>query len=199
MSPICHSPVSRGQRARHILTKGEKKTSDYCGPRKRLISPPQVSHAAKRPTYPNAVTQTAHGLSLTRSAQSHVHNKEAETFIGGDGVRQTSPRNGAVKNKAGSGFTLITERRPDGAKACETLNVPLRPNARAADAPLQKHDLTTAAVPRTIEGGGATCEMDAVRTAPEGDQRNGTNAESVAGIVTQLCLFLLCFMSKYHS
>ncbi|XP_070763238.1 DNA replication ATP-dependent helicase/nuclease DNA2 [Enoplosus armatus] len=52
LSPICRSPRSKGQSVRSVMTKerGNTKREDRCsGSLKRLFSPPQESHNAKRP------------------------------------------------------------------------------------------------------------------------------------------------------
>lgn len=51
LSPVCRSPSSKGPKLRHVLTKtGErtKKEHRLSGPLKRLFSPPEKSHSAKR-------------------------------------------------------------------------------------------------------------------------------------------------------
>lgn len=135
VSLICQSPVSR-----------EKSTKrDFSGPRKRLISPPQDSRNAKRSTSLN--TLPASGLNVPRCvkvAQSDVRNKGFERFGGDSRIRETSPRNGSVKIKTGSHFTLITEQKPTDASACGELKTRLRVNAQAAAARVQKCSPATA-------------------------------------------------------
>lgn len=119
-------------------------------------------------------------------------------------IGETSRRNGTVKNKTGSNFTLITKQKPTDAKACEKLNTRLHVNVQAAAAHVQKYSLPTAtrAVPTTAEDGGMESnEKEDVRIAlnlSKGDQDDGTlNAGRVEGIAVQcvcVCGGGICFM-----
>lgn len=197
VSLICQSPVSREPSTHHILTKDERKTKrDISGPRKRLISPPQESHDAKRSMNSNPLT--THSLNVHRpvkATQSDAHNKGSEMFSHNSRIRETSLRNGTVKNESGSKFTMITEQKPTDAQACETLSTHQRVSVQAAAAHVQKYSLPTtpAAVLTTAEEGGMeSSEEEAVRVALnsfQGDQDDGTlNPGSAEGIVIQLCV-----------
>lgn len=184
VSLICQSPVSREQTTHRILTNDERKTKrDFSGPRKRLISPPHESHNAKRSM--NSNTLTAHSLNVARPVMLSRDYR----------IRETSLKNGTVKNKTSSNFTLITEQKPAGAKGYDKLNTHLDVNVQAAAAVVQKCSLPTAtpAMATTAEEGGAECSSEeAGRRAfnsSKGDQDNGTlNPGRAEGIVIQLCV-----------
>ncbi|XP_034385404.1 DNA replication ATP-dependent helicase/nuclease DNA2 [Cyclopterus lumpus] len=60
LSPICRSPRSKGQSARRVMTEEGRRTKweEGCsGSVKRVISPPQESHNAKRPRNVNILAQ----------------------------------------------------------------------------------------------------------------------------------------------
>lgn len=199
VSLICQSPVSRQPSTHHILTKDERKTKrDFSGPRKRLISPPQESHDAKRSMNSNPLT--THSLSVHRpvkATQSDARNKGSEMFSRDSRIRESSLRTGTVKNKTGSNFTMITEQKPTDAKACETLSTHQHVSVQAAAAHAQTYSLPTTppAVLTTAEDGGMESnEEEAVRAASnsfKGDQDDGTlNPGSTEGIVTRLCVIV---------
>lgn len=115
-------------------------------------------------------------------------------------IRETSLRNGTVKNKTGSNYTMITEQKPPDANACERLNPHPHVNGQAAAAHLQKYGLPTTpreALTTAEEEGMESKEKEAVRIAlksSKGDQDDGTlNPESAEGIVIQLCVRGMCF------
>lgn len=179
---------------RQILSKEEGKViTNFSCTRKRLISPPQVSHSAKKSMNSNGLRQNTHSLNITRpfkAMQSDVHNKGNEMFISAKRKGETSVRNGTMENKTGYIFT----QKPADSKACEKLNPHV--NLQAGAGHVQKCNLTTAtyALLKTAEKGGMDCnKKDAVTTemnSSKGD--NGTlNPEGVEGIVIQLrvCLF----------
>lgn len=170
----------------HILSKDERKTNEYSGPRKRLISPPEESHDAKKSMKSNALTKMTHSLNVTRPvkvAQSRIQNKGTEMFTRDN---RTSLGNGIVKKK--KVFTLITEQRPADAKACEKLHNHLGEIAHVVAAHVQKYNLTTAthaALKTADEGRKDFNKKVAVRTvmnSSTGDQNNGTS-ERVEGTV----------------
>lgn len=197
VSLICQSPVSREPSTHHILTKDERKTKrDFSGPRKRLISPPQKSHDAKRSMNSNPLT--THSLNVHRpvkATQSDAHNKGSEMFSCDYRIRETSQSNGTVKNKTDSNFTVIAEQKPTDAKACEMLSTHQCVSVQAAAAHVQKYSLPTtppAVLTTAEEGGMESNEEEAVRIALnsfKGDQDDGTlNPGSAEGIVIQLCV-----------
>lgn len=193
MSPISCSPLPSEPRMCQILSKDEGKTiRDFSCTRKRLISPLQESHSAKKSMNSNGLTQTAHNLNITRpfnAMQSDVHNKGNEMFLSAKRIREMSVRNGTMKKKTGYIFT----QKPADSKACEKLNPHPHLNSHAGAGHVQKCNLTTAtyALLKTAERGGMDCNKKvAVRTeinSSKGDRDNGTsNPEGVRGIVIQL-------------
>lgn len=197
VSLICQSPVSREQSARHILTKDDRKTKrDFSGPRKRLISPPQESHNAKRSM--NSKTLAAHSLKVAspvKAAQSDVLNKGSEMFSRDYSTREAVLRNSTVKNKTGSKFNLMTEQKAAGAKACDKPTTHLDVSVHAAAALVQKYSLpaATPALATTAEEEGTGCSRkEAVGRAvhsSKGDMDSGTlDPGRVEGIVIQLCV-----------
>lgn len=187
ISPISCSPLSRESCIHQILSKDEGKTlSDFSCTRKRLISPPQESHSAKKSMNSNGLTQTAHSLNITRSfnaVQSDVHNKGNEMFISDKRIREMSVRNGTMEKKTGYIFT----QNPTDSKACEKLNPHPHDNSHAGAGHVQKCNLTTALLKTAEKGGMDRIKKDAVRTemnSSKRDRENGTsNPEGVRGIV----------------
>lgn len=72
LSPICLSPHSKGPPARRLISNegGRTKREEGCsGPLKRLFSPPEDSHNAKRPR--TVISPTFSNLKVTRSVTGH--------------------------------------------------------------------------------------------------------------------------------
>ncbi|XP_073321000.1 DNA replication ATP-dependent helicase/nuclease DNA2 [Pagrus major] len=145
LSPICRSPRSKGQSVRRGMIKdgGKTKREEGCsGSIKRLISPPQESHNAKKPRTINsparriALSPTSVNLKVTRpmigplktphfsSDQPEGHsrgtevvsndNKNKTTSLKSVWKRDTEERD---KNERDSGFTVITEQKANEVKA----------------------------------------------------------------------------------
>ncbi|XP_071344217.1 DNA replication ATP-dependent helicase/nuclease DNA2 [Trachinotus anak] len=66
LSPICLSPHSKGLSVRRLITKREEGCTDS---RKRLFSPPEESHNAKRPR--TMISASGSNLKVTKSAIGH--------------------------------------------------------------------------------------------------------------------------------
>ncbi|XP_041793054.1 DNA replication ATP-dependent helicase/nuclease DNA2 isoform X2 [Chelmon rostratus] len=145
LSPICRSPRSKGQSVRRIMTKdgGKTKREEGCsGAIKRLISPPQESHNAKKPRAANPSAQrtvlspTGGNLKVTRpvigpektprfsSDRSDGHSR-GDKMVFNDNKNLIMSLTSVWKtdmeesdnNKKDSGFTVITEQRATEVKA----------------------------------------------------------------------------------
>lgn len=139
------SPQARGDVSLIYQSPVSRQTSrkrDFSGPRKRLISPPQESHNAKRSMKPD--TLTAPSLNVPRpvkAAGSDVRHKGSERSSRDSGIRETALRNGTVEVKTGSPSSLITEPKATDADACGERNTAC---VQAAAAHVQKHSPATA-------------------------------------------------------
>ncbi|XP_078107030.1 DNA replication ATP-dependent helicase/nuclease DNA2-like [Sander vitreus] len=141
LSPICRSPRSKGQSARRLMTEegGKTKREEGCsGSVKRLISPPQESHKAKRPRNANppaqrtALSPTGSNLKVTRpligplktphfssdqSEKSEGHTRGTEVVFNENNCFGEQRRHMRDEEEEDSGFTVITEQKATGDKA----------------------------------------------------------------------------------
>ncbi|XP_028459168.1 DNA replication ATP-dependent helicase/nuclease DNA2 isoform X2 [Perca flavescens] len=141
LSPICRSPRSKGQSARRLMTEkgGKTKREEGCsGSVKRLISPPQESHEAKRPRNANPPAQrtvlspTGSNLKVTRpligllktpyfssdqSERSEGHTRGTEVVFNENKNSFVEQRRRRDEEEEDSGFTVITEQKATGVKA----------------------------------------------------------------------------------
>ncbi|XP_031702307.1 DNA replication ATP-dependent helicase/nuclease DNA2 isoform X2 [Anarrhichthys ocellatus] len=198
LSPICRSPRSKGQSARRVITEeGRKpKWEEGCsGSVKRVISPPQASHNAKRPRNVNmqahrsVLSPTGSNLKAARSVigtlktprfsrvqsegQSEGHSRSTEVVFNGNKNsfgEQRKHQNTMNEHEKDSGFTVITEQKATEVKDTPTLIAHMhKPGAQTI----------TAATKRGAKGG----EIDlnkagATVTAMTSSNEDGDNVAS---------------------
>lgn len=153
LSPVCRSPSSKGPKLRHVLTKNEERTKKahrLSGPLKRLFSPPEESHSAKRVKNKNSplkhvISSTTGGLKVVKPTDpvntpqrcSDQPDGSSETLIcqsPGKTEDRTTSRNAAVPHSMGAqrklqeeegnaecDFTVITELKAAEAQTREDL------------------------------------------------------------------------------
>lgn len=152
LSPICRSPRSKVQNVRRIMTMDGEKTKrilDYTGSIKRLLSPPQESHNAKRSRTANSPAVTGSSPKVTRPVGSfHLYNNQSEGSRRGTEVVGNNDENkmSAWKRDVGmkskmemdSGLTLIAEQKAPEAKARQSPDAALHVNTRTANGRIHK-------------------------------------------------------------
>ncbi|XP_044065123.1 DNA replication ATP-dependent helicase/nuclease DNA2 [Siniperca chuatsi] len=144
LSPICRSPRSKGHSVGSVMTKegGKTKREEGCsGSLKRLFSPPQESHNAKRPRTANLAAQrTTLSPTATRpvigpvktphfsSDQSEGHSRGTEEVFNDNKYKvmslksvschyfgeQRKHKEGRDEKEKDCGFTVITEEKASG-------------------------------------------------------------------------------------
>ncbi|KAG7236010.1 hypothetical protein INR49_001408 [Caranx melampygus] len=213
LSPICLSPRSKGLSVRTLITseRGRTKREEGCtDSRKRLFSPPEVSHNAKRPR--TVISPTGSSLEVTRS----VIGNEKTPHVSGDQLKGQSQRlehhsrdtdvvfndrktaaslksvschslgkhqEKRDEDKKDSGFTVITNGNPH-------TRLPVDSHTLAAYVHKPTAQTITPA-PQTSprEGGPAPDETEATRTAItscNGDEDNvpSSNQEQAGGMAS---------------
>ncbi|XP_035007188.2 DNA replication ATP-dependent helicase/nuclease DNA2 [Hippoglossus stenolepis] len=197
LSPICLSPHAKGQNTRR--TKREEGCSVSI---KRLFSPPEESHNAKRPR--TIISPT--GSNLTRSVIGHgrmphfssdqlkSQSERSEGHRRGAGVVFNDSRHPTVSLKSvschrkhqeerdeaekDSGFTVITEQK--AAEANTTGNPHTRLDKDA-------HTLTTAVHKPSAQTITPAPQAEAMRTAmtsPSGDKGPSSNQDQAGGMTS---------------
>ncbi|KAK5873835.1 hypothetical protein PBY51_018838 [Eleginops maclovinus] len=116
LSPICRTPRSKGQRARRVMSEEGGKTereNGWSGSVKRIISPPQESHNAKRPR--NANPPKPIGPLRTPRCSSNLSEGQSVSYdkrnVLGDQRTHQKERD---ENEKDTGFTVITEQKAYG-------------------------------------------------------------------------------------
>lgn len=152
LSPICRSPRSKVQNVRRIMTKDGEKTKrelEYSGSIKRLLSPPQESHNAKRSRTAHPPALTGSSPKVTRPVESfHLSNNQSEgckrgtEVVGNNDENKMSvwKRDVGMKSKMemDSGFTLIAEQKVLEAKARQSPDAALHLNTCTANGHIHK-------------------------------------------------------------
>ncbi|KAK9542627.1 hypothetical protein VZT92_000471 [Zoarces viviparus] len=201
LSPICRSPRSKGQSARRVMTEEGRKPEweEGCsGSVKRVISPPQESHNAKKPRNVNmqahrsALSRTGSNLKAARSVigtlktphlsrdqsegrseRSEGHSRSSEVVFNGNKKsfgEQRKHQNTVNEHEKDSGFTVITEQKATEAKDTPTLIAHMhKPGAQTI----------TAATKRGAKGGEIDLnEAGATVTAMTSSNEDGDNVAS---------------------
>lgn len=147
LSPICRSPRSKVQNVRRIMSEDGEKTKrelEYCGSVKRLLSPPQESHNAKRSRTAKPPAITGSSPKVTRPVESFdLSDSQSEGCKRGtqavckndENKMSVWKRDGGMKSKMemDSGFTLIAEQKAPEAKAHQGPDAALHLNTRTTN------------------------------------------------------------------
>lgn len=227
LSPICRSPRSKGTSVRRVTTGEGGRTKRFqegrSGSMKRLFSPTEESHHAKRqrivlspknsnlklkkpPIGPLKTTRFSSDLSEGHSRIFSTGRNETIPLkpvscqsLGEQGTHQEV----RDENQRGSGFTVITEQEATQAKT----GVNLCADKEASSPSAHVHEPAALIVPsapqrNTNERDADTNQTQATRTAmtsSNGDKVTSSDQEQASGILIKLrfCLPLAtCFVHK---
>ncbi|XP_068587225.1 DNA replication ATP-dependent helicase/nuclease DNA2 isoform X1 [Cebidichthys violaceus] len=194
LSPICRSPRFKGQSARRVMTEEGRKTKweEGCsGSVKRVISPPQESHNAKRPRNVNMQAQravlspTGSNVKATRPLigtlktphfsrnQSQGHSRSTEVVFNGNRNsfgEQRKHQNKRNEYEKVSGFTVITEQKVTEVKDTRTVIAYMHKPTAQTITPAMKRSAKGGEIDLNKEGATATA-----MTSSNEDRDNGTS------------------------
>ncbi|XP_038557223.1 DNA replication ATP-dependent helicase/nuclease DNA2 [Micropterus salmoides] len=207
LSPICRSPRSKGQSVRRATAKEGGKTKreeGFSTSLKRLFSPPQESHNAKRPrtanplAQRNALSPTGSNLKVTRPVigpvktphfptdQSEGHSRDTEAVINGNKHKTMSLKSASFHSfgeqrkheEKGNdcGFTVITEQTASEVKADGNTHACLDENTLTAQPSAQ----TITPAPQRREGEIDLNKRGATRRNGDGDNMTTSDRERAA-------------------
>ncbi|XP_040891636.1 DNA replication ATP-dependent helicase/nuclease DNA2 [Toxotes jaculatrix] len=197
LSPICVTPRSKGQSVRRLMNDegGRTKREERCsGSTKRLFSPPQESHNAKRAR--TVISPTGSNLKVTRSVTDHGktacfssnqlegHSRGTEVEVVFNYKRSTTMPLKSVschslgthrkhqedsdEGEKGSSFTVITEQKAAEGKTSVNPHTRLDKDTRTLTAHVHKpaaQMITPAPQKSAQEVEVDTNEKEAIRTA----------------------------------
>ncbi|XP_034080188.1 DNA replication ATP-dependent helicase/nuclease DNA2 isoform X1 [Gymnodraco acuticeps] len=116
LSPICRSPRSKGQRARRVMDEegGHAKREEGCSASvKRVISPPQESHNAKRPRNANPAKPVG-PLRTPRCPGDQSEGQSVSNEKGKVLEEQRKRQKERDEKEKDTGFTVITGQKANG-------------------------------------------------------------------------------------